>query len=214
MTGWNCLAIEPDLHLHDPPPLESHQPDLHLMAAQGRQDAIEALLRQFRSAIVRYCRARLARTNLAQTSSQDEDDLAQEVCLAVLRALPRFRDEGRPFTALVYRIAAHKVTDAQRAAVRHFAVDPVERLVNQPDPAPGPEQQAVAADLTRRLSRLLGHLSQTHREIVVLRVAVGLAADDVGSVLGMSAAAVRMAQSRALAHLRRLARDTLDEVPA
>ena len=38
--------------------------------------------------------------------------------------------------------------------------------------------------------------------------------DEVGSVLGMSAAAVRMAQSRALAHLRRLARDTLDEVPA
>lgn len=188
-------------------------PDAELVrrAVDGDPDATAALLTELRPGIMRYCRAHLGRIGGAYTTA---DDLAQEVCLAVLRALPRFRDEGRPFTALVYRIAAHKVTDAQRAAVRHFAVDPVERLVNQPDPAPGPEQQAVAADLTRRLSRLLGHLSQTHREIVVLRVAVGLAADDVGSVLGMSAAAVRMAQSRALAHLRRLARDTLDEVPA
>lgn len=188
-------------------------PDAELVrrAVDGDPDATAALLTELRPGIMRYCRAHLGRIGGAYTTA---DDLAQEVCLAVLRALPRFRDEGRPFTALVYRIAAHKVTDAQRAAVRHFAVDPVDKLVNQPDPAPGPEQQAVAADLTRRLSRLLGHLSQTHREIVVLRVAVGLAADDVGSVLGMSAAAVRMAQSRALAHLRRLARDTLDEVPA
>jgi len=55
--------------------------DLHLRAAQGRPDAIEALLRQFRLAIVRYCRARLAQNRLAQnrlaqTGSQDEDDPA------------------------------------------------------------------------------------------------------------------------------------------
>jgi RNA polymerase sigma-70 factor (ECF subfamily) len=187
------------------------EPELVRRAVGGDPDATAALLTDLRPGIVRYCRAHLGRVGGAYTTA---DDLAQEVCLAVLRALPRFRDEGRPFTALVYRIAAHKVTDAQRAAVRHLAVDPVEHLVNEPDPAPGPEQQAVVTDLNRRLSRLLGHLSQTHREIVVLRVAVGLAADEVGTVLGMSAAAVRMAQSRALAHLRRLARDTLDEVPA
>jgi RNA polymerase sigma-70 factor (ECF subfamily) len=187
------------------------EPELVRRAVGGDPDATAALLADLRPGIVRYCRAHLGRIGGAYTTA---DDLAQEVCLAVLGALPRFRDEGRPFTALVYRIAAHKVTDAQRAAVRHLAVDPVEHLVNEPDAAPGPEQQAIAADLNRRLSRLLGHLSQTHREIVVLRVAVGLAADEVGAVLGMSAAAVRMAQSRALAHLRRLARDTLDEVPA
>lgn len=90
MTGWNCLAIDDNGtttldYLADPgrlkPDLHSDSlPDLHLMAAQGRQDAIEALLRQLRPAIVRYCRARLARTHLAQAGSQDEDDLAQEVC--------------------------------------------------------------------------------------------------------------------------------------
>jgi RNA polymerase sigma-70 factor (ECF subfamily) len=185
--------------------------DLVSRAVGSDPDAVAALLASVRPGIVRYCRAHLGRIGGAYTTA---DDVAQEVCLAILRALPRFRDEGRPFSAFVYRIAAFKVVDAQRAAVRHLVVDPADAIVDQPDGTPGPEQQAVATDLTRRLSRLLGHLSQTHREIVVLRVAVGLAAEEVGGVLGMSAAAVRMAQSRALAHLRTLARDTLDEVPA
>jgi RNA polymerase sigma-70 factor (ECF subfamily) len=180
-------------------------------AVDGDPDATAALLADVRPGVVRYCRAHLGRAGGAYTTA---DDVAQEVCLAILRALPRFRDEGRPFIAFAYRIAANKVIDAQRAAVRHLAVDAVDALLDRPAAGPGPEQQAIANDLTRRLSKLLSHLSPTHREIVVLRVAVGLAAEEVGGVLGMSAAAVRMAQSRALAHLRKLARDTLNEVPA
>ncbi len=38
----------------------------------------------------------------------------------ILRALPRFRDQGRPFAAFAYGIAAHKVADAQR----HGATQP------------------------------------------------------------------------------------------
>ena len=180
-------------------------------AVRSDPDATAVLLANVRPGVVKYCRARLGRIGGAYTTA---DDVAQEVCLAVLRALPRFRDQGRPFAAFVYGIAAHKVADAQRAAIRDRAVTPVDTMVDRPDAAPGPEQQAIATDLARRLSRLLAHLSDTPREIIVLRVAVGLSAEEVGAVLGMSAAAVRVAQSRALARLRILARNTFDEVPA
>ena len=50
--------------------------------------------------------------------SQDEDDLTQEVCLALLTALPSYPDMGRPFGAFVFAIAAHKVADAARGAAR------------------------------------------------------------------------------------------------
>jgi RNA polymerase sigma-70 factor (ECF subfamily) len=53
---------------------------------------------------------------------------------------------------------------------------PTDDLPDRADPTPGPEQQAISADLTRRLTRLLAHLSDTHRELIVLRVAVGLTA--------------------------------------
>jgi RNA polymerase sigma-70 factor (ECF subfamily) len=165
--------------------------------------------------VVRYCRGRLGR--IAGTFDT-ADDVAQEVCLGVLASLPRYRDEGRPFSAFVFGIAAHKVADAQRALARHkvIAVDTTTAgsVLDRPDPAPGPEQQAVATDLARRLSTLLSKLTETQREIVVLRVAVGLSADEVGAVLGMSAAAVRVAQSRALARLRTLAGDRFNEVAA
>ena len=105
-TSGETGATTDDDHLLDPgrlKPREHQDPP-------ARPDAVEALLRQFRPAIVRYCRARLARTG-----SLDEDDVAQEVCLALLSALPSYRDLGRPFGAFVFAIAAHKVADAARA---------------------------------------------------------------------------------------------------
>ena len=180
-------------------------------AVRGDPDATTALLELVRPGLLRYCRAHLGRIGERYTTA---DDVSQEVCIAILAALPRFRDEGRPFAAFVYGIAAHKIADAQRAAVRHLSVAPIGSLPEQPDSAPDPAQQAVAIDQARRLSRLLRHLSELHREIVILRVAVGLSAAEVGSTLGMSAGAVRVAQSRALAHLRELADGIFDEVPA
>jgi RNA polymerase sigma-70 factor (ECF subfamily) len=191
--------------------MSTGETELVVRATKGDRAAIDALLGTIRPGVVRYCRARLSRFDGAYGLA---DDVAQEVCLAVLAALPRFTDQGRPFAAFVFTIAAHKVADAQRAAARRRAVTPTDDLPDQADPAPGPEQQAVAADLTRRLSRLLAHLSDTHRELVVLRVAVGLSAEEVGEVLGMSAAAVRVAQSRALNRLRMLAATQLDEAAA
>jgi RNA polymerase sigma-70 factor (ECF subfamily) len=180
-------------------------------AVRGDPDATADLLASVRPGLIRYCRAHLGRIGGRYTTA---DDVSQEVCLAVLRSLPRFRDQGRPFAAFVYGIAAHKVADAQRAAVRDLAVTPVDTMVERADATPGPEQQAVATDLARRLSHLLRHLSDAHREIVVLRVGVGLSAEEVGNVLGMSAGAVRVAQTRALARLRTLAHSAFDEVPA
>ncbi|GGM78621.1 RNA polymerase sigma factor ShbA [Dactylosporangium sucinum] len=185
--------------------------DLVDRALRADPDATAALLAQLRPGIVRYCRARLGRVGGAYTTA---DDVAQEVCLALLRALPGYRDQGRPFTAFVYAIAAHKVADAQRAAVRDAGTTPVDTLADRPDAAPGPEQQAMNTDVARRLSGLLARLPEQQREIVLLRVAVGLPAEEVGVIVGMSAPAVRVAQSRALARLRTLAGDTLGEVAA
>jgi RNA polymerase sigma-70 factor, ECF subfamily len=184
---------------------------LVVRAARRDPDATATLLAQVRPGLVRYCRARLGRIGGAYTTA---DDVAQEVCLALLRALPTYRDVGKPFSAFVYRIAAHKVADAHRAAVRDLTVTDTGEVPATVSPEPGPEQHAVSTDLARRLSGLLARLPDTQREIILLRVAVGLAADEVGEVVGMSAAAVRVTQARALAKLRMLAGDSLDEAAA
>jgi RNA polymerase sigma-70 factor, ECF subfamily len=188
VIGWNSPATD------------AEETDLHLMAAQGRQDAIEALLRQFRPAIVRYCRARLAQT---QTGAQDADDLAQEVCLALLSALPSYQEMGRPFGAFVFAIAAHKVADAARGAARSPLPVPV--VPDRPDRCLGPEEIVVAGVDARRARVLLARLPAGQRRLLLLRVVAGLSAEDTGYVLDMSPGAVRVAQHRALIRLRALA---------
>jgi RNA polymerase sigma-70 factor (ECF subfamily) len=165
-------------------------------AALGSPEAADALLRRLRPVILRYCRARLA--------SQDSDDAAQETCLALLSALPSYRETGRPFEAFVFGIAAHKVADAARGAARSAV--PVPAVPDLPDRGPGPEEIAVAKSDTRRARTLLARLPDGQRRLLLLRVVAGLSAADTGYVLDMSPGAVRVAQHRALLRLRALAR--------
>lgn len=177
--------------------------DLGWLAARavaGDTASRDALLGHVRIVVHRYCRARLGRL---PGSEQTADDVAQEVCLAVLTALPRYRDEGRPFEAFVFGIAAHKVADAQRAAVR--AAVPTDELPEAADGGPGPEDHAVARSEALIARRLLDLLPEHQRELLLLRVAVGLSAEETGAALGMTSGAVRVAQHRALARLRLLA---------
>jgi RNA polymerase sigma-70 factor, ECF subfamily len=174
--------------------------DLTDLAVSGQPDAIECLLEQVRPMVVRYCRARLGRIS---GHYHIADDVAQEVCIAVLAALPRYRDMGRPFASFVYGIASHKVADAVRSATRSAV--PTEDLPDGPDEHPGPEEMAVAYIEAQRARDLLARLPGHLRELLVLRVVAGLSAEETGNVLGMSAGAVRVAQHRALARLRAIA---------
>jgi RNA polymerase sigma-70 factor (ECF subfamily) len=131
------------------------------------------------------------------------DDVAQEVCVAVLAALPRYRDEGRPFSAFVYGVAAHKVADAQRSSFRTPV--PVADLPDSPDASEGPEAAVLRRADAERARELLSHLPDQQRELLLLRVCSGLSAEETGRALGMTAGAVRVAQHRALARLRALA---------
>jgi RNA polymerase sigma-70 factor, ECF subfamily len=185
--------------------------ELAVRAAGGERAAVEELLARVRPLVVRYCRARLGRSGGGTYTTAD--DVAQEVCIAVLGALPRYREAGSPFAAFVFGIAAHKVADAHRGASRNLA-EPVAAVPEQPDTHAGPEAHAVQVDAVGRMQRLLRRLTAQHREVVVLRVGVGLTAEETGRALGMTPGAVRVAQHRALNRLRAMAAEIYDEVRA
>ncbi|NBH07229.1 RNA polymerase sigma factor ShbA [Amycolatopsis sp. SID8362] len=168
------------------------------LAIDGEPTSVERVLATIRPLVMRYCRARMP---AGQHSLVSPDDVAQEVCLAVLSALPAYRDQGRPFLAFVYGIAAHKVADAHRAAARDRS-EPVPDLPERPALDAEPETTALSAELNGRLGRLLALLPRQQREIVVLRVVVGLSAEETGAAVGVSPGSVRVAQHRALTKLR------------
>ena len=165
----------------------------------GDRQAVGAVIALVRPMVVRYCRARLGRVDRSSVSA---DDVAQEVCLAVLTALPGYRVQGRPFLAFVYGIASHKVIDAHRAATRNRS-EPVADVPDAVEVADGPEQRALRVELSSEMGRLLDTLPDKQREILVLRVVVGLSADETAEAVGSTPGAVRVAQHRALARLRK-----------
>jgi RNA polymerase sigma-70 factor, ECF subfamily len=174
--------------------------DLTDLAVRGQPEAVESLIEHVRPMVVRYCRARLGRV---AGQYHIADDVAQEVCIAILSALPRYRDMGRPFESFVFGIASHKVADALRSAGR--CAVPTEDLPDGPDDRPGPEETVVRYIEAQRARALLRRLPEQQRELLILRVVTGLTAEETGNVLGMSAGAVRVAQHRALARLRAMA---------
>lgn len=174
-------------------------------AVEGDEQATHDLLAFVHPLAIRYCRSRLSR--LPGDARHFVEDLAQEVCVAVLMALPRYRDTGRPFEAFVFAIAAHKVADLQRAAMRHpgSTAVPSDEMPERPDDSLGPEERALLSSDAAWAKKLLANLPENQRELLVLRVAVGLTAEETGQMLGMSPGAVRVAQHRALSRLRALA---------
>jgi RNA polymerase sigma-70 factor (ECF subfamily) len=162
--------------------------------------ATQRVLESIRPIVLRYCRARNGRLDRSFSSA---DDVVQEVCLSVISALPSYRDQGQPFLAFVYGIAQHKVADAHRAAARNKSL-PVPEVPDRAESTPGPEQRALASDLTASLERLLAVLTAKQREIVALRVMAGLSSEETAVAVGSTPGAVRVAQHRALARLRKL----------
>jgi len=167
-------------------------------AVRGDPRATAAVLETIRPLVVRYCRARMDRSVVDVV---DAEDLAQEVCIAILRALPRYQDQGKPFIVFVYGIAAHKIADVYRAAARTRST-PVAEVPDRPCQDPGPEQQVLHGEAAQQINLLLSTLSTRHRQIMLLRIVDGLRATEIATLLGSTAGSIRVAQHRALTTLR------------
>lgn len=126
------------------------------------------------------------------------DDLTSATFERALRDWPRYDPaRGRPSVWLV--------EVARRVALDHFRKDGRRRAREEryaagaPEAVPGPtEPGGFSADLRAALARL----SRAERELVALRVVLGMDAAEAGRVAGMSASAVGTGLHRALTKLR------------
>lgn len=168
-------------------------------AQQGDTAAMDELLRAIFPAVISYCRSRIT---WSAPGFATADDVAQEICLAVVTGLPRYEDQGSPFMAYVYGIAAHKVADAKRNAFRH-PNDVLDESIELEEKSDGPESLALQKESADEIVELLTILSPMAREIVRLRVIVGMSAAETAAVLDSTPGAVRVAQFRALKKLRK-----------
>jgi RNA polymerase sigma-70 factor (ECF subfamily) len=170
-------------------------------AASGHRPSLDQLLQYVRPLVVRYCRARIGSGTIGLAMPED---VAQDVLLALYNALGRWRPDETRVMAFVYGIASNKVVDAYRAAGRNRSV-PTDALPDTADTGAGPEATAVLGSQIGELRLLLEQLPEHHREVLVLRIALGLSAEETARTVDSTAGAVRVTQHRALTKLRKLA---------
>src|SRR3954464_5582711 len=132
-------------------------------AQAGDNAAVEALVRELRPRVFRYVLARVLDVYTA-------DDVTQEVAMTVMSALPRYVDQGRPVTAWVFGIAANKVRENRKLAMRRPETAVAGFPEQADDAAMDPERAAVRLDTARHVAALLATLPEQHAEILRLRV--------------------------------------------
>lgn len=175
-------------------------------AVQGLPGARAAILRLVRPMVLQYCRPRLRGLEGGLGSAED---VTQEVCVAVLQSLPRYVPRQLPFKSFVLGIASNKIADAFRAQGRVKA-HPVADLPEPVVETGGPEDLALHHELVETLGELLERLSPRRRQVLRLRLLMGLTAAETAAIVGSTEGAVRVEQHRALERMRELGRELLD----
>ena len=173
-------------------------------AARGDRDALQKVMDYIHPKVVVYCRHRLS-----DDSFPGPEDMAQEICMAVLRSIDRFVDRGTSFMSYVYGIASHKVKDGYRSMGRDRS-QPTDEIPEAIHDVAGPEELAIQSDGRNKLLRLLDILGERPREIIILRVLEGYTSEETAKIVGSTPNAVRVAQFRAIAKLKKAMAESPD----
>ena len=152
-------------------------------ARHGAPWAVGWLYRRFQPRLLRM---------LAVIAPHQAEDIAADVWLEVAGNLARFSGDERAFRAWLATTARHRVIEATRRNGRRLG-----RALDDE----ATEQMASASFA----ARVVAVLPPEQADVVLLRVVEGLDVEQVARALGLTPAAVRSLQHRAL---RRLARET------
>ena len=141
-------------------------------------------------------------------SAAAADDLAQDVFLRIWRR-PEMYDPARGrLAAWLSRVAANACLDRLRAEKGHASLDGAlaETLA---DPAPDPEQNALAADRARRVRAAISALPERQRLAIVLSHDLGHTNIEIAGIMETSVEAVESLLARARRKLKERLRGEL-----
>ncbi|NUN99214.1 MAG: sigma-70 family RNA polymerase sigma factor [Saprospiraceae bacterium] len=160
-------------------------------AQAGDAEAITDLYNHYKPAIYRYLYHR-------SSSIQEAEELTTEVFIRVIENLPRYKGNGIPFQAWLFRVARNLVIDHYRRLNARQELEIHENIVGSTD---DPEVLVERILDAERLREALKRLTPDQSDVIILRFLSGMPISEVAQVLNKSLGAVKMLQSRALESL-------------
>ncbi len=168
----------------------------------GERAAYAELVTRYQDQVYGMCCRWLGNPEQAQ-------DTAQDVFVAVFRALPEFRGEAR-FSTWIYRVVVNhcknrKLYRQRRAWGRHDGIDvapsedkPVLQVASD---TPGTERGAEQSELSAAVHAALARLDEDQRSIILLRDVDDLDYEEIAEILDVPRGTVKSRLHRARAEL-------------
>jgi RNA polymerase sigma-70 factor, ECF subfamily len=146
--------------------------------------------------IWRWLHAPLVRW-LSVVTSGDVEDIESEVWLSVTRSLSSFKGDEHDFRGWVFTIARRRAIDWGRRRQRQPAIAALDESVDVMDRRDLGEEDTAAA------LAMLRELTAEQREVLALRIIVGMSVRETAAVVRRSEGAVRILCHRGLRTLAR-----------
>lgn len=166
--------------------------ELVWQARQGNREAFGQLYARHHATIARYVATRIR-------NPMESEDITEAIFESAWRAVKRYKEQGVPFLAWLYRLAHNRVIDHYRAQRPTLSLIPeVHEYIVESDNLL--ENNLNGTDLTKAL----GLLTADQRQVILMRFVYGLNGREVAQAMDKREDAVRALQFRALATLRRI----------
>jgi RNA polymerase sigma-70 factor, ECF subfamily len=180
--------------------MKSGDEDLRIIdaARRGDRDVWESLYRSLYPKLRAFFVRRIGRDHA--------EDAVNETMACAIAGISGYSPGMAGFDGWIFGIARNIAADHHRRAARDRRQSALAHLVDRTalESASEVDDHLALRDEHARLRSTFARLTPSEQEILELRVVAGLSADQVAAVLNRRPEAVRTAQSRALAHLRRL----------
>ena len=133
----------------------------------------------------------------------DADDVTSEVFMSVFTKMPEFKGDAAAFRSFVFTVAHHRVVDHIRRESRRRTREVADDAPEPSTSAASVEDTVVAQVGNERARALIESLAPDQRDVLLLRVFGDLTIDEIATILGKRAGAVKALQHRGVRTLRR-----------
>ena len=183
------------------------QDELLIRRAQsGDEGAFEQLLLAHQKSVYNLC-LRMA------GNPDDALDLSQEAFIRAWRALGQYQFDAA-FSTWLFRLTGNICIDFLRKQKRqqHMSLTATDEDESGeefavPDPAPGPEEQAVHNERRQAVARAMAALPEDYRAVMQLRAVEALSYEQIAEILDIKVGTVKSRLARARAQLRKILKD-------
>ncbi|MCC7206831.1 MAG: RNA polymerase sigma factor [Anaerolineae bacterium] len=164
-----------------------------LRAAQGDLRHFAPIYERYAARLYAYCLRRVG-------DAREAEDLTSAIVARALSSLHTYR--GGMVAAWLFSIARSTVINHLKARGRRATAD-FDEAARYPDQTPGPLERVIQSEETQTIRALVAELPAEQQDMLLMKIAGGLTAEQIGQALGKKAGAVRTALSRIIRDLQR-----------